>query len=376
MIVVGAGPGGSIAAKICAEEGLRVVMIEKHPEPGHKLCGGGLTSKVLGEFEIDRNVIESYTRKSTIFWENKSLTVKLEQEEATVYRSKFDRYLADRAVDNGAKIYLSTQSTGVIREEGRVVGILASSKSGVAKIKGKIVIVADGFNSLTARSAGLFPRYRPSDVALTVQKEARTERNVHDDLVYVFVGKNISPCGYGWIYPKSHGYTIGVGCLVSHLKGKLEDRLNYLMHKYPIAKTLLKNAQISRTEAACIPMTPSSRICGNGILVVGDAAGQVDSIGGSGIYFAMKAGELAALTAIKAVSTGDSTYQTLVAYQNAWEKGHGHWLRRRRGILEKNQDRLDKYMYRNIRLQTLLNSNVLSKGIYTRGQRLFRSLFA
>jgi geranylgeranyl reductase family protein len=203
VIVVGAGPGGSTAARTCAHEGLRVAMLERHPEPGHKLCGGGLTSKVLKEFDIDRNVIECSVKKSHIFGEKKSITLKLVEEEATVYRSRFDNYLARQAVDNGSELLTSTFSKGVLREDGKIVGVVAESPEGFVKIRGKVIIAADGFDSITARSAGLLPRYDPSDVALTVQREAWTEREVHDDAVYVFVGKNVSPCGYGWIYPKS-----------------------------------------------------------------------------------------------------------------------------------------------------------------------------
>jgi digeranylgeranylglycerophospholipid reductase len=373
--VVGAGPGGSLAAKTCAEEGLKVALLEKHAKPGQKLCGGGLSAKVLRDFDIDSRIIECTIRESRIFYSKESVTTKHSEEEATVYRDKFDNYLANQAVESGAKIFASTCAKELLRDSGEIVGVAAKSPKGLVKIKGKIIIAADGFYSSIVRSSGLMPNYHSSDIALTVQREARTQRELHDDCIRVFIGKEISPCGYGWVYPKRYGYTIGVGSLVSHLKGRLTGYLDYLIQRHPIASKILSDCtEMSATKAACIPMLPHAKICADHIMAVGDAAGQVDAIGGSGIYFAMKAGELAGRVAKDAVINEDFSRQGLISYEDKWERMHGRWLKRRRRILEQNADRLEEYMYSNTRFQMSLARNPVLRGAYLLSRRLFRSL--
>lgn len=350
VIVVGAGPGGSSAARVCAEEGLKVALIEKRSQAGLKVCAGGLESRVLEEFDIEDDVIECYPQRFYICGE-KRWTVR-EEESATVYRKKFDRHLADRAVAAGAKIFTLTRCVKVLKKNQKVIGIIVKSPKGFDEILGRVVVAADGFHSATARSADLQTHYDRSDVGLAVQCETYTQSRVADEAVYLFYGDSMASCGYGWIYPKKEGYTVGIGCLLSSLHGNLTRNLEYLIHRHPIASRILSRvSEISKTEAACIPLKPSDDLCGDGILAVGDAASQVSPLAGSGIYYAMKAGVLAGRVTTEAVSENDTSKNRLQEYQKKWDSQFGKELKRQKKILEKIESQYVRYMKAKIFLE-------------------------
>jgi len=328
---------------VCAEKGLKVALIEKRSQAGLKVCAGGLESRVLEEFDIEDDIIECYPQRFYICGEKRWIV--REEKSATVYRKKFDHYLADRAVVAGAKIFTSTRCVKVSKNNQELIGIVVKSQKGFDEILGRVIIAADGFYSTTARSAGLQPHYDRSDVGFAVQCETYTRSEVTDGAVYLFYGEDMASCGYGWIYPKKYGYTVGIGCLLSSLHGNLTRNLEYLMHKHPIASRVLSRvSETSKTEAACIPLKPSDGVCGDGILVVGDAAGQVSPLAGSGIYCAMKAGFLAGRVATEAVSENDTSKIRLKEYQRKWDCQFGKELKRQKKILEKIESQYVRYM--------------------------------
>jgi digeranylgeranylglycerophospholipid reductase len=373
VVVVGAGPGGSTAAKVCAENGLKVALIEKHKQAGVKVCAGSLEPRILKEFDIDDSIVECYPRQVYVCGENKWV-IRAEEKSATVYREKFDRYLADSAIAVGSKFLSSTQCIQVLKRNHKVVGIVARSAKGLEKIFGDVVVAADGFHSITAHSAGLQFTLDTSDVALCVQYELHCRSKVRDDEYFAFYGNKVSPCGYGWIYPKKNGYTVGLGCLLSGLRGRLTQNLNYVMYKHPIASKILpKQSEVtgmSNLKGACIPVKPSSKIWGDGILVVGDAAGQVYPMVGAGIYTAMKAGSLAGSVITEAVSQGDVSENALSKYQERWNVGTGREIAIQRRTFERIRNHIDEYM----KLQIFLERYCKAKRIFNVGLALAKPL--
>lgn len=364
---MGAGPGGAIAARTCAQEGLKGAILEKHQQPGMKVCAGGLDHRILRDFDIDDDVIQCHVNKYS-FYAPRGKRVAQKIESATVNRSDFDRYLANRAVDAGATLFISTVCQGVLKNDNAVVGVVANSPKGPKKFLGKVVIAADGFNSITARSAGLMQSYGSSDIGLTVQRDVYVNSVIEDDAKHIFYGKDISPCGFGWIYPKKNCYTVGLGSLMSYLeKGRLTRNLEYLISEHPTAsKILSKIVRTSRIQAACVPLKLSSKICGDGVVLVGDAAGQVSPIGGNGIYYAMKAGSLAGGVAADAISEGDVSENRLREYKEKFFSQYGNELLRQKGILERVEAHFDLYM----EARLLLDSHETLKRIYDSGRAL------
>jgi digeranylgeranylglycerophospholipid reductase len=338
VIVVGAGPGGASAAGKCAENGLRVALLEKCQRPGMKVCAGGLDIRILREFDIDDSVIQCHTKKHILYAPSERRCMTEEIESAVVYRKDFDPYLVERAVDAGVTLLTSSCCLGVLKEGNQVTGVTAKTPGGPKKLLAKIVIAADGFHSITARSAGLQPHYRPSDIGLAIQCETyvKQESEVIADTKHFFYGSDVSPCGFGWIYPKKHGYNVGLGSLLSHVKeGRLKRNLQYLIYEHPIASGILSNITWkSDIQAACLPLRLSPKMCGDGILIVGDAAGQVGPLGGNGIYYAMQAGALAGKVSTEALAEGDVSAIRLREYEESFLRKFGNTLRAQRRMLD------------------------------------------
>ncbi len=372
VIVVGAGPGGASAAKKCAENGLRVALLEKCQRPGMKVCAGGLDNRIIREFDIDDSVIQCHTKKHVLYAPSKRRCMTEEIEAAVVYRKDFDQYLVERAVDAGATLLTSSRCLGVLKEENQVIGVAAETSKGPKKLLAKIVIAADGFYSITARSAGLQPHYSPSDIGLTIQCETfvKHESEVTTDTKYFFYGSDVSPCGFGWIYPKKHGYNVGLGSLASHVKkGRLSRNLQYLMYEHPISSEILSNiTSKSNIQAACLPLKLSPKICGDGILVVGDAAGQVGPLGGNGIYYAMQAGTRAGEVSTEALTEGDISVSKLREYEESFFCKFGNELRTQRRMLDMIKKNYDLYMETRI----FVSSHPMIKRIYDLGRTLAR----
>lgn len=345
VVIVGAGPGGSTVAKTCSEEGLKVVLIEKRSQPGLKVCAGGLEFQVVEEFKVAEEAVECFPER--LYLCGKKRWIERKMKYANVYRRKFDSCLTERAVEAGAKFLTSTECVGVVKNGKSVEGVIAkSSKGEVQKLSGSIVVAADGFDSTTARSAGLKHGYGRSDFGVTIQCEVHTKAGVRDEASFHFYGSDIANCGYGWIYPKKNSYTVGMGCLASEMQGGgLVGKLQYLIFKHPIASKILSSVtSTSKLEGACVPLKQSDDVCDNGILVVGDAAGQVAALSGSGIYCAMKAGQLAGQVVVKAMSDGDVSKERLQEYKAMWDSQLGRELKRQKRVLDKLDNHFAKYM--------------------------------
>jgi digeranylgeranylglycerophospholipid reductase len=373
VIVIGAGPGGSIAAKICAEKGLNVALVEKNSRPGEKICAGGLELQLIREFNIKEEVIECFP--NSIFLCNRKQMTEKKIQCANVYRSKFDAFLAENAIEAGAKFFPLTKCLNVIKERQKIVGVTVKSDKNIRNYQCDVVIAADGFNSITAKSAGLFPHYTLSDFGVTLQCEVYTKSDINSDAIHLFYGNDIATCGYGWIYPKTNSYTVGLGCLSSEMKGGgLVGKLLYLIYKHPVASKILHDAiSISKYEGACVPLKQSDRIFSNNILVIGDAAGHVAPLSGSGVYYAMKGGQLAAEIATEAVSESNVSERTTIFqnFQILWNSLGGDELSRQKKILQLLDGNFAKYM----ELQIFLDNNPIIKKVVNNSLLPFKYLF-
>ena len=340
VIVVGAGPSGSIAAEKCAKEGLKVALLEKADTIGTKVCAGGLEPRILHEFDIDKSIIETLIQKAFFHIVDDKDTVhetKSTRLGATTYRSKFDRYLSDRAVEAGADLFLSSYCQGVVNDKAQAKGVQVffTRKKELVKLLGDVIVAADGFNSIIVKSTDFPERYTASDVALAIQYEVSTEKEVKEDAIHLFYGDSISKIGYGWIFPKKKGFTVGVGCLLSLTKAvALLESLERLM---ALGINIMKPYTVlhrSKLQASCIPLKPRKTLVQSNILVVGDAAGQVSIFEGAGIYYGMAAGRLAAKVIVDATSKGDFSEETLKTYEVEWTRLFGEEMKHQRDVLD------------------------------------------
>jgi len=369
VIIVGSGPGGTTAAQEFAREGANVALLEKSRHPGFKLCSGGVPSRAVREFGIEQDVIGHPLRGYYIYAESGNYTTVHRKDSLAVYRTtledpnipRFDQYLADRAVRSGAHLFNSTKVVEVRRTDDSKMEVGAETPKGRVVLRAPLLIGADGFNSTVAELSGLKTKYRREDFATGIQQEFFVDGPVSLEYVYHFMDTRIAPLGFGWIYPKKMGYTVGLGVLASHVETNLTYALSRMLREHPIVTSLVpKGAKAGRIEAACIPMVQSRRMYAANLMLIGDAVGHVDAMGGDGIYFAMKAGRMAATVGLQALGREDLSSDGLSLYQKQWSEGPGRTLLNQRQILDAILGDFKRYW----ELQVFLNNRPALKHLF------------
>lgn len=354
LVIVGAGPGGVACAKIAAEEGLKVIMIERGRFPGEKNTSGStiwgeVAREIIPDFPHEDTPIEAVVDGYRMFWvpepgpnwaENSTASKdKSKVDPLNVYRNEFDKWWADQAVKVGAELRTKTKAVNVIRDGSYIKGIITESGE---KIEGKITIAADGVNSHIGRMAGLRSKWPPTEVALCVKYDwyfgdqqiilERWGSGIEDGvLIEIYWGATVGgEAGYFWIFPNRESVSLGLGSLMS----------DYIQHGYnthwymwnaiehPLVRSKLKGGQLREIHAHAIPLTDPNPNTGNinssfgdGIMMVGDAAGMVCAIDGAGWYGAVKTGKIAAKTALKAMEEDDYSAKMLSQYEKKWSQG-------------------------------------------------------
>jgi digeranylgeranylglycerophospholipid reductase len=335
VIIIGAGPAGSTAARIMAEAGLKVLVIEKERLGRNKPCAGAITLRAFDELDIDytdfveREIsgIRLYSPDNSVMEHDYGRTVGI-----TVYREQFDSHLLQLAINAGAEVMTNTSARDIIKT-GDSCEISFETDNKVIKSKsGKIIIAADGVFSKISKKSGLY-RYTKSQLGICVQYEMEMkEKDINEmigDNVEIYFGSSIAPDGYGWIFPKKHGVTVGVGFSLSERKRKITDYLDLFVYEHPIASNKLKSARIYRKTGGLVPMKGViSQTYDDNILVVGDAAGQVSPLIAEGIYYSMICAKVAAHVGMEAVLKNNFSANNLKKYEKEWKKIIGGDLKR------------------------------------------------
>ncbi|TFF91712.1 FAD-dependent oxidoreductase [Candidatus Thorarchaeota archaeon] len=340
VIVVGAGPAGCTAAYALAKSGMDVTLVERGEKTGDKnVSGGVLFGRVLHrliprfweEAPIERII---RTHRVSMVDNKASLTVDYTDESLaeepynafSIIRADFDRWFASKAEDAGALLANGVRVDGVVKKNGRVVGI----RSGDEIVRSKVVIAADGVNSLVAEDAGL--RKRPTDqqVALGIKEvyglseEAINERFGllgNDGVAHSFLGATEGIPGGGFLYTNRASISVGVVVLLTGFqRSKIDSR--EIIDRFtstPIVRRAIRDGLLLEYSAHLVPEGGYSAIrqlSDDGILVVGDAAGLVLNLGFSfeGMNYAIGSGMAAAKAILKAHKKNDFSKGSLREY--------------------------------------------------------------
>jgi len=173
IVVVGAGPAGTTAARFAAERGLKVLLLEKRQEIGSPVrCAEGINRDMLLPFlPPDERWISAWVRRSQIVAADTGEVRSFAGEETgyVLERRVFDRALAEKAVEAETSILLKTAVQGLITENGVVRGVRAADGHTEWEIEARIVIGADGVESRVGKWAGLDCTLRPSDSLVCAQ---------------------------------------------------------------------------------------------------------------------------------------------------------------------------------------------------------------
>jgi len=342
VIVVGAGPAGTACAYTLAKAGVNVLLIERGEYPGSKnVMGGVLYRKTMEdiipgfykEAPLERPIVEQrfmmMDKESALTFSYKGLEWAQEPyNNFTVLRAKFDQWFADKAVQEGALLLNETVALECIVEGGKVVGVRTDRPDG--DVYADVVVLADGVNSLLAKSLGFHKELRPDEVALAVMEVLKLDRKIIEDrfnlegdngcTIEIFGDATKGILGTAWLYTNKDSLSIGVGAMLSGLikhKIKPYQLLDYVKN-HPMIRPYIQGGEQQEYLAHLIPeggYNSMPKIVGNGVLVVGDAAQLVNAIHREGSNLAMASGVMAAEAILAARQAGDFSEKTLDSYR-------------------------------------------------------------
>ena len=323
VVVVGGGPAGSMAAWESAKGGASVCMLEKDRDIGYPVrCGEAVGDSGIEQFVKikDSWIAEKITGAKLVSPSGISVDVDFASETGAILNRRiFDYDLSRYAAGAGAEVYTKAYVKGIHKENGQISGVILDYLGEEKKIQAKIVIGADGLTSRVGRWAGLKTQVRMKDMESAVQYSV-SNIDIERNRMIMYIGKNHAPGGYLWIFPKGNRFAnIGIGISGKYSKHKSAKKyLDEFMEKeFP-------DSAILTTMCGGVPCgKPMRNPVQDGLMLVGDAAHQINPMTGGGIVSGMKAGWIAGQVASEAIKKNDYSATMLNKYSDSMWKAFG-----------------------------------------------------
>lgn len=294
VAVVGGGPAGASAAEALASAGAQAFLLERSPA-GAKPCGGAIPLCMLDEFSIplelvDRRVTRMRVLSPSNLAADFSKTLPPGAHIPMLRREVLDSFLRRRAADAGATLVpglVTSLSLPAGPSDPYLVHYISSAAAdGRSVLEVDAVVGADGANSRVAREVGA----GGYSTAIAFQERIRlpdAAMGYYDDLAEMYVGGDVSPDFYGWVFPKCDHVAVGTGTVAAK-----PDIKKFQAGIRARAGPKIAGGKVIKVEAHPIPEHPRPRRVVGRVALVGDAAGYVTRCSGEGIYFAAKSGRL------------------------------------------------------------------------------------
>ena len=298
VIVVGAGPIGCYISGKLAGRGYNVLLLEEHPEIGNPSHCAGLFSEHIFNI-VERNGILHEAKRARIYSPNgEFIDIGDERRRAYVVdRVEFDRAMAREAIRKGATLHLKER---VKKINDRVITTRG-------KYRARVIVGADGINSIVRRSMGLkIPRIMNASQA-TVRYEAEDL-----EMVQIYLGNDVAPQFFAWLIPLDEELAkVGLATYT---------------HSFPYLEKLLMRLNLKPLSLSFggIPIGTAKKTYAREKIIVGDAAGQVKATSGGGIYPSLRCAECA-VRSIERYLNDD--IKDLGEYERCWKGDIGNELR-------------------------------------------------
>lgn len=315
LIIAGAGPAGSAAARTAAKMGLNTLILEKDAFPRYKPCGGAISERSLSilDFSLPEDLCERAVTGARVHFRDQVLESHKSYRLATlVNRSLFDQFLLQKAIEATAD--LKIQKVLDYRESDDHVAVFTREDT----YRSRFLVISSGCQD------GLKDRIRPQDrkdqfgicmVADIEEADEVINRRLHDVLDIHF---GVAEMGYGWIFPHKGYYSVGIGGLA--------DRLH---HPRTIMQKFLGENGFPgryRLHGHLIPMGGmDGKVASSRVMLAGDSAGFVDGFSGEGIYYAIRSGQIAANAVSEKLS--DESLRLAAAYSSRCKEDFGNELK-------------------------------------------------
>ncbi|MBA3643370.1 MAG: NAD(P)/FAD-dependent oxidoreductase [Chloroflexia bacterium] len=325
-IVVGGGPAGSTVATALAGAGHRVLLLDKAQFPRHKACseyinpaGARLLDELGMSHEIRRAGAHRMEAMVVCAPDGRRFTVNFAQAEPGrtalgLSRYRFDHLLLERAKAAGVVVDERAHVREIMRENGHVVGVVATIGGTRECIRASLVIGADGHHSAVSRALGLDVSYRwPRKTGLVAHYRGVAGLDLFGEM-------HVAHHAYVGLAPLENGVTnVAVVTNVRAVEartGSIEEFFNEAVRSIPAVARRLDGADRIGGIRGVGPMARRARrTTGDGYLLVGDAASFLDPFIGDGIYEALRGAQLAAPVASRALKAGDTTADALEPYR-------------------------------------------------------------
>lgn len=347
-IIVGAGLAGSVAALVLAREGAQVLLIERGNYAGGKNVTGGRMyahslERIIPGFTKEAPIERMITHEKLSFMtETGAMTVdyqngdpqKPEETSWSILRGKLDPWLAEQAENAGAQCITGIRVDKLVERDGKVVGVEADGDV----LEAKVVILADGVNSLLAEQLAMTKRVSAEHVAVGVKELIELPKDVlqnrfnlqgNEGVAWLFAGSPTDGLmGGGFLYTNEDTISLGLVCGLHHIKDTKKSVPQMLedFKQHPAVAPLIEGGKMIEYAAHVVPeagLKMQSELVRDGVLVAGDAAGMCMNLGFTirGMDLAVASGEAAAQAVLSAMKKEDFSKQGLSEYLTLLEQG-------------------------------------------------------
>lgn len=343
VVIVGAGPAGSTCARLLADKGRSVLLLDRSTFPRKKPCGGWINLKAFQEFpELEklrthaagRNRLVEAPLHGLVF-----LSADLQRRAAymsrravgyTVRREQFDARLAHLAARSRSLVRFIQRQHVVAVEPGES-GVAVTTQTG-KRYEGRILIGADGADSTVARTTGLSDGWPQERTVVCLAGEfsvnPRTLAKLYGKrrAMQVCIGYR-QMAGYAWAFPKRSTVSVGVGCRAD-AAGDLDGLYAQWVSGLRQAALLPEKGGSGRPVRAVVPAGGAIDYeghVGKRTVLVGDAGGFVSAATGEGIYPAMRSAKVAARCIDRALGSA-RPQDALLEFKFAWRRAFAEYI--------------------------------------------------
>ena len=330
VLVVGAGPTGCNAARLLAERGWKVLLVEEHPEVGHPVqCAGLVTPRTFEHTPFPIGDLHQNDLRGGVVVAPDGTQVEFASSQVQAQamdRARFDARMAEHAVKAGVELRVATKATGARRDPGGVT-VTLSRMGLVSKVRVRLVVGADGIRGSVARWFD-FP---PVDEIVSAYEAELAGCHIEagrEHMIPMFAGRAQAPGFFSWIIPVGNGRT-RTGLAVAPGMNEQSAKAYYeRMFTDPQSAHYLTGAKPTYLIIGGIPLGLRRRLVDDRVLLVGDAAGMAKPTSGGGIYMGLVGSEHLAAVADPALRSDRLSRGDLLPYERKVKRTIARELRK------------------------------------------------
>ena len=337
VAIAGAGPAGLVTAERIARAGFKTVVFEKNAEIGTPVrTSGGSWVSTMRELNVPASLYHPIHHMRLLMRGAEAHFDYADPLPCVLDVRNFYQYLAERATAAGASVVLDSSVERPVLKGTTFVGLrVRVPTAGTVEVAAKVLVDASGYNSILSKRGGIHPGFQ--EFGLGVEYDLLAP-HFNEDETMLFFGDDVAPSGYAWAFPYG-GQRVRVGVGVPR-PPKNVDPLEYLerLPKFiPAIGRALTGSRVVEVHRGLIPFLSPLRapLVADGLIIVGDAAGQNSTLAGEGIRYAMDAGRMAGDVIVMALANRDYSKKYLERYEFRWQKAFGlnlwmaFWLHKR-----------------------------------------------